>query len=124
MNKEELTEEIKRDGHSPETALAVMLGICLFAMPIFARPCCHSDCRKYAVRHGYSSSHCRAYRHYSRYRYHAGSYHGYDPYSYHGVTVAAPTVVVEEPVVVPQPVVVRPAVRCCSATRGFRRIVS
>ena len=101
MNAEELTEEIKRDGHSPETALVVMLGICLFAMPIFAaRPCCHSACRKYAVRHGHSHAYSHAYRHYPSHRYHAGSYCCYDPYSYYGVTLATPVVVVEEPLLV------------------------
>ena len=121
MNAEELTEEIKKDGHSTETSLAVMLGICLLAMPIFAaRPCCHSACHKYAVRHGYSHAYSHAYRHYPSHRYHAGSYCVYDPYSYYGVTFATPAVVVEEPVVVPQPVVVRPAVRCCSAIDAYQ----
>ena len=121
MNAEELTEEIKKDGHSTETSLAVMLGICLLAMPIFAaRPCCHSACHKYAVRHGYSHAYSHAYRHYPSHRYHVGSYCCYDPYAYYGVTFATPAVVVEEPVVVPQPVVVRPAVRCCSAIDAYQ----
>ena len=120
MNAEELTEEIRRDGHSPETALAVMLGICLFATPLFACLRHHSACHKYAVRHGYSHVYGHAYRHYPSHRYHAGSYCCYDPYSYYGVTFATPAVVVEEPVVVQQPVVVRPAVRCCSAIDAYQ----
>ena len=121
MNAVELTEKIKKVGHSAEIALAVMLGICLLAKPSFAaRPCCHSACRKYAVRHGYSSAYCHAHRHYHSYRYHAGSYCDSDPCSYYGVTFATPAVVVEEPVVVQRPVVVRPAVRCCSAIDAYQ----
>ena len=103
-----------------KSALAVALGVCLFATPLFACPRHHSACHKYAVRHGYSHVYGHAYRHYPSHRYHAGSYCVYDPYSYYGVTFATPAVVVEEPVVVPQPVVVRPAVRCCSATDAYQ----